>query len=365
MTIQVHCWSEPQHTGQFAHLTCPGYLFGQTLAQKPTGSTQTKMSRCDRLPIPGDTAHNCYICQNTPERANTAGLHFTKDCPLLDPSSQRCIAMFFNGILKNRHLVSKEYNIKFAPIIGTLDVGVVEAYYNIQPTSPKPGVIAEDPTPSKPNHRCTRCKPHNTPEYFAFKHFHPEDQPPHFPMDCHMTKPTEVLEMFTVYDKALKHIHQCPSKCSEVPEEVIDMVQAYYGLEPPGYTPVTEPSPLKNEINQKETPIQPKVDVSPCATELSQNTNERRDGLERMDCQSPHTIEPDPTCANSCSDHLELGYASMRWDNDTQSTSCQRTPLLEANENLSRRHQTRQRLWNLDDCQLPSLKTFKLKYFQQ
>ena len=237
---------------------------------------------CDRFPVPSDPAHHCYVCLNTPGQANAAGLHYTKDCSLLDPSLQRPILLFFNSILKNRHIIPRVQNVR-ATFTGTLDVNTVEAYYQIQPTDPKPGPQNEDPTPSDPNHRCTRCKPGSGRENFVLKHLQSDaDQPPHFEMDCHQTSTGDLLEMFAVFDKTLKHMHRCPTECSEVSEELVNMVKAYYGLETPADTPIAEPSKIKQEgapiqsVNQEEASIEPKTN---CATQLGRDVGEGQDSL--------------------------------------------------------------------------------------
>ena len=92
-------------------------------------------------------------------------------------------------------------------------------------------------------------------------------------------------------------------------EELVDLVRAYYGLQPPNDTAMTEHLPDH---------------MSTCTTEPDQNTDVERLGLGDLDYRSSNTIEPNHTNETFGSDHLELSFASMRQDVDTPIDTLQR-----------------------------------------
>ena len=115
------------------------------------------MYHCDRLPIPGDPAHHCEACGNTPGKASSAHLHYTKDCPLLTPATRFIGLVTYDRILKDRHIVPEDRDGQTSQ----LDIDIIEAYYQLRPITPKSGPRDDIPTTCNPNHRCTNCKPNN------------------------------------------------------------------------------------------------------------------------------------------------------------------------------------------------------------
>ena len=268
------------------------------------------MSHCNRHPVPTDPAHHCDVCQVTPGETASAGMHYTRDCPLLPQEMRNLASKQYHKILVNRNTVPRDQNLQNVPISPHVtlkhDVEVVEAYYQLQQLNPTPEPKSDYPTPHNPDHFCTKCKPGSGRENFALKRYHLDEvQPPHFEMDCFQTNGYDFVEIFALFDKALKHMYQCPTDCSEVSRELVAMVRAYYGLEPLGDDPTTGIPPLQ-------------ADVSPCATKLSQDMGEEQHGLKSMDCLSPSTIESNSNSKSFCPDHLELVYAYMRWNKNTQ-----------------------------------------------
>ena len=144
--------------------------------------SQFKMSHCDRFPIPSNPAHHCHVCQLTPGKTDSAGLHYTKDCPLLPPEMQSLISTYYSRILINRHTVLRDQNVQSILHIGLrINVNVVEAYYQLHPSDPQPGPKSDYPTPHNPNHHCTRCTPGSGRENFVLKDLNTDgDQLPHF-----------------------------------------------------------------------------------------------------------------------------------------------------------------------------------------
>ena len=260
------------------------------------------MYHCDHLPIPTDPAHYCGACLTTPGKANLAESHFAKDCPLLD---REWMSKIYHNVLKDRQVIPQDRNMRTKQ----LDIDIIEAYYRLSPTTPKPRPTDEYPTPYNPDHLCTICKPGSNHVNLFLTHTPPDgDQSPHFVLDCERLNAREVAEQFAIFDRALRHIGRCPADCSGVSRELVNMVGTYYGLQPPDNTPTTIP--------QKPTSSTELGHTSACTTEPNPNTVEERLGLDDSDCRSPDGSNS--TKADFNSDYLELSYTFVRRDSDTQ-----------------------------------------------